>query len=456
MLHPPHPIFSLPRMNPHDLPRQLTDTLRLRWATPADRAALVAFNGLIHEDGPDQAGIIQGWVEDLTSGQHPTADISDFTLVEEIDTGRIVSSLCIIPQMWDYDGIPLLVGRPELVGTLAEYRQKGLVRAQMEAIHAKSEARGELLQAITGIPWYYRQFGYEMALDLGGGRNYFWERPGNLVHLPDDEEPYTWRIAREADIPLLGELYGRHTADSLFRSVRTEPIWRHDLQGHQESSVQARHFWIIQHKTLGDVGYVQFAIWEPSIVIHEVAVREGHSLRAVALYLTRMLKGLAKMRVEKEKKKPITNLFFRMADNHPLVAALGRQLEQYQRPYAWYVRIPDVPAFLRHIQAVLEVRLANSVMAGHTGKLRLNLYRGGAWQLVFEQGILVEVSSYVKQEVADGDAHFPDLLLVQLLCGRQSLPELTAVHADCYGTAEAEILLGILFPKRPSLVLGVA
>ena len=30
--------------------------------------------------------------------------------------------------------------------------------------------RGELVQGITGIPYYYRQFGYEMALDLGGGR----------------------------------------------------------------------------------------------------------------------------------------------------------------------------------------------------------------------------------------------------------------------------------------------
>ena len=45
--------------------------------------------------------------------------------------------------------------------------------------------------------------------------------------------------------------------------------------------MQARHFWVIVHKTLGDVGYVQFAIWEPSIVIHEVAVVAGHSLGGV-------------------------------------------------------------------------------------------------------------------------------------------------------------------------------
>jgi predicted acetyltransferase len=442
-------------MNSFNLPLAIGEQLRLRWATAADRPALAEFNALIHEEGAEQAGIIRHWVEDLMGGQHPTAESGDFTLVEEVETGRIVSSLCTIPQTWRYEEIEFPVGRPELVGTLAEYRQQGLVRLQMEAIHAKGAARGELMQGITGIPWYYRQFGYEMALDLGGGRTYLWDRPGNLVHLSDEEETYTWRIARASDIPLLKQLYERHCANNLLSSVRTEEIWRHDLAGHQEGSVQARHFWMITHKTAGDVGYVQFAIWEPALVIHEVAVVGGHSLRAVALYLTRMFKGLAKMRVEKEKKKAITHLFFRMADNHPLMAALGRQLEQYQRPYAWYIRIADVPAFLRRIQPVLERRLSQSVMAGHTGNLRLNLYRGGTLQLRFEQGILTEVGSYTKQEMADGDAHFPDLLLIQLLCGRHSLAELTAVQADCFGTAEAEILLGILFPKQASLVWGV-
>ena len=74
----------------------------------------------------------------------------------------------LISQTWTYDGIPFGVGRPELVGTQPEYRKRGLVRAQFEVIHAFSAERGEMVQAITGIPFYYRQFGYEMAMGLGG------------------------------------------------------------------------------------------------------------------------------------------------------------------------------------------------------------------------------------------------------------------------------------------------
>ena len=91
-------------------------------------------------------------------------------IVEEAATGRIVSSMNLISQTWTYDGIPFGVGRPELVGTEPEYRKRGLVRTQFEVVHALSAERGEMVQAITGIPYYYRQFGYEMAMGLGGGR----------------------------------------------------------------------------------------------------------------------------------------------------------------------------------------------------------------------------------------------------------------------------------------------
>ena len=85
-------------------------------------------------------------------------------------TGQIVSALCLIPQTWTYDRIVFGVGRPELVATDPRYRRRGLVRAQMDVVHEWSRERGHLVQAITGIPWYYRQFGYEMALALAGGR----------------------------------------------------------------------------------------------------------------------------------------------------------------------------------------------------------------------------------------------------------------------------------------------
>lgn len=438
------------------LPKDLGDGLRLRWATAADIEPLAEFNTKMHADNAEEVPLLRYWFYDLAQGKHPTTNISDFTLVEDTKTGEIVSTLCTIHQTWGYEGIPFLLGRVELVGTLEAYRRRGLVRQQMEAVHAKGAARGELMQGITGIPWYYRKFDYEMALDLGGGRYYNWDKPGNLVRLTEDKEPYTWRTAKESDIPFLEQLYRLHCSASMIYTIRPKSHWQHELAGHHEQSLQLRHRWIVVHKELGDVAYVQFSITEPHIVVYEVAAVPGHSLRAVALYLTRMFKGLAKLRAEKEKDKPkIANLIFRLGAEHPVYQALGRQLERPLRPYAWYIRIPDIPAFLRKIQPVLERRLAVSVMAGHTGNLRINLYARGTLNIEFDNGHITSIGTYQKKEVADGDVHYPDLLFVQQLCGRHTLAELNEIYADCYGSPEAEILTNILFPKRSSLPIGL-
>ena len=136
----------------------------------ADAEALVVFNEVVHgaPSNPDHA--VGVWVRDLMLRPHPTCQPSDFPIVEALATGKIVSSMNLISQRWSYGGISFGVGRPELVGTLPEYRNRGLVRKQFELIHQWSAERGEMVQVITGIPYYYRLFGYEMALSLNQKR----------------------------------------------------------------------------------------------------------------------------------------------------------------------------------------------------------------------------------------------------------------------------------------------
>ncbi|MFU8827484.1 MAG: GNAT family N-acetyltransferase, partial [Brevefilum sp.] len=129
--------------------RDLGEGLIIRHSTAKDAEALALFNKEIHgEDEWDARGLIE-WTLDLISGEGPTFDVGDFTIVENTRTGEIVSSCCLISQTWSYEGIPFKVGRPELVGTKKDYRRRGLVREQFEILHQWSAGRGELVQAIT-------------------------------------------------------------------------------------------------------------------------------------------------------------------------------------------------------------------------------------------------------------------------------------------------------------------
>ena len=437
---------------PFGLPRDLGDGLTLRWATPDDAEAVAQFNLAMHSEPPGEETFLYHWTHDLMRGDHPTTKASDFTVVTDTD-GRIISSLNLISQTWAYDGIPFAVGRPELVATLPEYRRRGLVRQQMALIHQKSAARGELVQAITGIPWYYRQFGYEMGLDLGGGRQLFWARPGNDEKV--ETEPYQVRPATADDIPVLQELYTAHLGRSLIARLRTPELWRYEMFGSNPESLWTLKLKMVLTPDDEVVGYVNYEPFGTAIAIAELGVRPGHSWRSVGRFLVRYLREeAAVLNATRAADKQLTNLSFNLGQAHTVYEALDPDLEKQTRPYAWYVRVPDIPAFLRYIAPALERQLAGSVMAGHTGTCKINLYRS-RFMMVWENGRLTEVTDgYEYERLEEGDARFPDLTFLQLLFGFRSFEELLVAFVDCYPSDNTtRVLLRALFPKRPSHVI---
>ncbi len=149
------------------LRRDLGDGLTLRSARHDDAAELVDFNATMHADAGLPGSTLAEWTRDLFETPHPTFRVErDVTVVEDTASGRIVSALFLIPQVWSYAGVSIKAGQPELIATHPDYRRRGLVRAQFEVIHDWSRAGGQLWQFIAGIAWYYRQFGYAYAVDL--------------------------------------------------------------------------------------------------------------------------------------------------------------------------------------------------------------------------------------------------------------------------------------------------
>ena len=424
------------------MPIDLGDTLKLRFATPTDTDALAEFNTRLHEEESVGPGI-----RDLMSGDHPTCKASDFTVVEDTQTGKIVSSLCLISQTWTYSGIPFKFGQPEFVATEPEYRRRGLVRKQFEVIHALSEARGELMQGITGIPWYYRLFGYEMALDMEA------ERVIDGIHIPTlkkgETETCRLRPRTDADNAFIQDLYQSSIARKVFVCSRTPAMWDYEFNGRSAGS-EARYEWLILEDMEGTpLGYVQHFQWcyENFIVIQmelKPAVGCLHHIRSLLRALWK--KAEATPIVAENDNPKATGVAFMLGREHPIYQALPKDLVRQEPPYAWYIRVPDLIAFLRHIRPALEKHLIGTVAEGYTGALKLNFYRTGI-HLKFERGRLTEIADWNPKDVEDGDAAFPDLTFLQLVCGRCRTEELTTNFVDCWtnGTSPA-VLLDCLFP----------
>jgi hypothetical protein len=429
--------------------------LILRRSSPADADALSAFCSIIHSDVPGRSDdVIAAWTRDLLTRPHPTFHPDDFTVVEEESTGRIVSTLNLISQTWSYDGIPFKVGRPELIGTLPEFRNRGLIRRQFDVIHQWSAERGELVQAITGIPYYYRLFGYEMALDLDGARSGF---EMNLPVLKEGEsEPYVFRQAGLTDIPFLEEIYNYGCRRCPVACQRNADVWRYELCGRSELATSA---YLIIEKANGEpVGLLKHppGLGKNRGIAHLYELKPGASWLEVTPVVARYLWKASQEYSLKDRSHKAA-FAFELGEAHPAYEALRERLPYIRRSYAWYMRVADLPAFIRHIAPALEKRLAGSIASGYSGRIRVSFYRNGL-RLIFNDGSLTGVEPWMPgPKDQECEIAFPGLTFLQLLFGYRSLDQLRASFPDCWwATNEMRALFDALFPKTPSQVYALS
>lgn len=444
--------------------RDLGDGLVVRWSTRADQEALCELYGFVYRGKPEDPPNLRvgHYVRDTLNSKSPIIGANDYAVVEDTRTGKLVATTNLLRQVWEYAGVPLGVGRPEIVATHPEYRNRGLIRAIFDLIHARSEAEGHLVQAITGIEYFYRQFGYEYALDLGGDRSVY------LAAIPelkaDETESYRLRPATPDDVPLLMMLYDRErtrmeNGRPLLVSTRiSREYWLWIIKSMNPENAEWYTPQMIENTDGVVQGYVlaRRGRWGDALGIGGLAVEPNVSLLTAFPSILRGLRDLATTTLftGTGEARPVTRLSFALGSSHPVYAAIGtNRTARINPPYAWYVRVPDLIALLRQITPVLERRLSSSMFSGYTGELLLNFYRGGL-RLGFKTGKLELIEPWKRPVWGDeGSAGFPPLVFLQVLFGYRSMHDLRHAFPDVWAGDDPAALLDVLFPAQPSWAL---
>jgi hypothetical protein len=208
---------------------------------------------------------------------------------------------------------------------------------------------------------------------------------------------------------------------------------------------------------VGYLAHVPKLRWKSAVAFTAYELKPGISWLAVTPSVLRYAEkiGAAYAEADPEKKQSFSLFGFWLGAEHPVYEIAKERLPQDRKPYAWYIRVPDLPGFIRHIAPALEQRLAESLLAGHTGELKISFYRGGL-RMAFEKGKLVTVEPWASDKFLDAHAAFPDLTFLHVVFGHRTPEELSYILPDCRFTGDARALLGVLFPKQPSDVWPVA
>lgn len=384
------------------------------------------------------------WFEDLMSGRHPNAGYKDFTVVEDVARGRIVSLIGLISQTWLYQGVAFGCGQAEAIVTHPQYRQNGLVRKQMEVIHRLSAARGEWVQVIWGNPWYYRQFGYEYALEG------LWDihRKIRPHHIPDREEKIAAlgaiRKAARADYPFIRQLYENGMKRNVINVKKFDKDWEFHFEGWAKGAHASRDWMIIEHPDGSPLGYLCYHNEAESggFGIHQIELLPGIGYLAVMPGILRRLWDLA---TDLNQGESPTDIKLYLGRKHPAYQPIARstRLQQGQLE-CLYIRAPDIASYLNHIAPALEKNLADSPAAGFTGTLQITMFRNGI-EMDIESGYITRIDPWK----ADSFWHipaFPDLTFLQLVFGRRRCAELEKIYVDCNVDEQSAVVLDSLFP----------
>ncbi|KAF9537505.1 hypothetical protein EC957_008072 [Mortierella hygrophila] len=395
----------------------------------------------------------------LMSGEHPHMSEYDFALVEDntvlhaFKPGQsprplVVAVTCLLLASGYFGSVNMDWGMPGAVGTLPAYRSRGLVRRLfLDLIHPAADARGDLMLFIPGIPYFYKQFGYENAVPAKSSRLL-----KNIATLypPDKKRPrFVLREATSSDVPYLirlsqpnylfskAELGTRY--DLAFWKFVVETLSPKNISAHHDAHHHAAI--VVDTTTSKDVGISLTCMhddawnWKVFTLDHEDQPDDGNS---VVTYREAMVSVLSHL---KEFDRPyyecysaklnndmlplesettlrtrgefpaldFTNVGIDLSPTHPVTLLLDArmQLEPARDPYRFYTRIPSLPKFLLKIAPVLETRLKESgVWRDVSVRLQVDFYQrlegmsDPGLEMVVERGKIVGVVDW-KPKTAD-------------------------------------------------------
>jgi len=366
---------------------------------------------------------------------HPTMTLSDHFVIKH--RGKIVSCLNLIPVKWSIGGVPLKVAEMGNVATLPEYRHRGLIRRLVAEFHKRVADKGYDLSVIAGIPYFYRQFGYEYAIPIDE------ETRIKIDQIPDYEPKHNIRPFNDEDIPKAMQLLKQTQQKFYVHSIRDEKIWRMQQKTLMASDPPRFEGYAVEGNE-DIVAYFRIVDKpkDKELVLREVTDTDQLTARSIL----RFLKDTGKKRGHET--------LATMASHHDsftehIVSVGGMK----QIPsYAWQIRVTDYVKIFKKMKPLFEKRLATSTYWHLIEKLYFN-FRHYTVQMTVEDGKIIDVQRLETNE--DRTIGLNPLVFTQLLLGHRSRQELEAIYPDFRIRPSHKHLIDVLFPKLPSYIHAV-
>lgn len=363
---------------------------------------------------------------------HPGMTLGNFFVT--VHKRMMVSTLNLIPVTWRIGGIPFRVAEMGHVATLPEYRGRGLVRMLVEEFHREVENQGFDLAVIEGIPYFYRQFGYEYSIPL------LEETRISLGQIPSFKSSIKIRPFTAKDISRAADILKHSQGKFNVHSVRDETVWKIQQKTKIASDTEPFQAFVVEEEGKMTAYFrMRENLKEKELILTEITEVDQLASQAVLQFLKKL--GV---------KHRLETLCASISYREPLAEYLLTLGAVKRVPvYAWQIRITDYSRIFRKLKPLLESRLAASMYRRLTETLDFN-FRCFTIQVKVQDGKVVDIKEIAASRRSP--IGLTPLVFVQLLTGYRSREELELTVPDVRIDASHRHLTDVLFPKLPSYI----
>ena len=187
-------------------------------------------------------------------------------------------------------------------------------------------------------------------------------------------------------------------------------------------------------------GYFRYVVDDEkkTIYIRELGISENVSVEEIAATIRKQAS-----------EKGLTELKTGLSHLDEFSRYLISRGAKTNRPYAWQVKIIDLPSFISKIKPVLEERIENSEYTCLSKDITINFWKY-AVKMKIEEGKIVSIERAFGEK--DRTIGFNPYAFMKLALGYKSRMELEKMYPDFRVQGNLEGLIDVMFPKQSSYI----
>lgn len=329
---------------------------------------------------------------------------------------KIISTITLIDFPINYFGIIIKSAELGLVATDESYRGKGINSVITDIYHKRLNEENYLISVIEGIPYYYRKFGYNYSVKMGGEKLEL----KNLETKKDDSVNLV--PALKTDLEYIFETF-----------VKTNK----GIYSHKNKEIFETQAFIYNNKELKNNAYI---IYENNIKTGYFLISDNGVVKDISDMSFNSYENILDFIKSNYK---IDEVYADIPYNNKFISFLKTKNSINDQHYAWQIRIMDDFKFLETIKPVLENRLFNSIFKNEEFDFNYNNFK-----YLINIKIKNSKISFIKKIFAESwDFNLSPQGAVKLFFGHNSIEEINEFLPDCMVIKKYKELIDVMFPK---------